>query len=227
MDKYIEQNHLETMNKYLPIIKEKPEVDLLIEMIRSNPEILNLLIDLIKQDKGNIKFYSEKVIRKMSETDPIYIYTHFRDIASFIESKNHFIQWGAIQTIANLIKVDTHKYFDTIYDMYFELINSDSMITAANVVGNAWKIIIPRPDLENDITKRLLNILNNTYYIDNKPSPECKNILIGHLIDCFGHYYHLSQNRMMIYEFVQKQQQNDRKSTVKKAISFLNDTIKT
>lgn len=221
MDLYTIHNHQDLMDKYVHMIQEKPEVESLIKMINTNQEILIVLIELIKQDKGSIKFYAEKIIRKMSEVEPIKVYPYFQEMIQFIDSPNHFIQWGTIQTIANLVTVDTNKYFDSFYDKYFDLINSSTMVTTANVLEHAWKIVLARPEFENDITKRLINIQNNTYYMHDEPSPECKNILIGHAIDCFDRYFDISKSKTMILKFVEDSMRNDRKSTVIKASKFI------
>ena len=110
-------------------------------------------------------------------------------MAALIGSPNSFIKWGAIITLSNLAAVDTENKFASVYEKYFGLIDADAMVTAANVVGNAWKTILSKPEYEQDITKRLLRIPENTYLYKGEPSPECRNILCGHAIDCFDKYF--------------------------------------
>jgi len=101
------------------------------------------------------------------------------------------------------------------------LIDSESMITAANVIGNAWKIIKKNPIHENDITRRMLRVSENTYLNKGLPSAECKNVLIGHVVDCFDKYYDVSSNKESITNFVIAQTDNPRPQVSKKAKAFL------
>ena len=101
------------------------------------------------------------------------------------------------------------------------MIDAEAMVTAANVIGNAWKIIMKKPEYEPDITKRILRIPDNTYLYKGEPSPECKNILCGHAIACFDKYFELSHSKEAILDFVAGQTNNPRKQTAKKAAAFL------
>lgn len=206
---------------WLAAIKDKPEFSSFVTTVVSNPEMIGVLLEIIRKDKGSTKFYCDKVIRKVSEMKPSLVYPYFKEIAQLIDSTNNFIKWGALLTISNLIPIDQERRFDAIYDKYFDLINSDSMITAATVAGNAWKFVQSWPEKENDITARMLRVLENTYLNKGKPSLECKNILIGHVIECFDKYFEVSGNQNKILEFVGGQKDNNRKSTAKKAAAFL------
>jgi len=94
------------------------------------------------------------------------------------------------------------------------------MITAANVVVNAWKVVINKPQFESDITRRMLSVPGIIYYYKGNPSPECNNVVCGHVIDCFEKYYSISENKSEILYFVKKQLLNSRKQVVKKAEKF-------
>lgn len=95
------------------------------------------------------------------------------------------------------------------------------MITAATVAGNAWEFVRALPEKENDITARMLRVLENTYLYKGKPSPECRNILIGYVSECFDKYFEVSGNQNRMLEFADGQKDNNRKSTAKKAAAFL------
>ena len=208
-------------DRWLALIKEKPDLARFSASVVSNPEIIAVLLEIIRQDKGSTKFYCDKVIRQFSETHPSLVYPYFQSIAGLIDSNNNYIKWGALQTIAKLIAVDTERQFDSIYEQYFDQIQSPSMITAATVVGNSWKVIMARPDKEDDITSRLMRVTENTYYGKGEPSPECRDILIGHVITCFGNYFAVSGNKSKILAFAEEQQANHRRSTAAKAAAFV------
>jgi len=91
------------------------------------------------------------------------------------------------------------------------------MMTATNVIDNAWKIVLHNPELEPDITRRLLAVQNNTYINKGRPSPECLNIVLGNVLDCFSKYYPISQNQPLILDFARSQLENTRRSVAKRA----------
>jgi hypothetical protein len=113
------------------------------------------------------------------------------------------------------------KIIEKIYEKYFSYLSSPTMITAANVVQNAYKIILSRPQLEKDITKKLLDIKNYTYYIKDEQSDECKNVLYGHMLDCFDKYFESSLMKKEIIDFAKEQLNNSKVSVAKKAQKFL------
>jgi len=202
-------------------LKKKPELNDFTEKVLADTGIIPALLKIMETDKGSVKFYCEKIIRKIGEKNPEVLDPYFEEIASLLDSPNNFLKWGAIITIANLAAADSEHKFAGIYEKYFSLLNSESMITAGNVVGNAWKIVLKDPGLEKDITERLLGVEKNIYLNKGRPSPECQNIMLGHVLDCFDKYYHLAGDKEKIIRFAAGQTKNPRKSVAQKAEAFL------
>lgn len=205
----------------LLLLKDKQPISEKVCWLRENPGIIPDLILMIRTDKGTAKFQCEKLLRTLSEENPEFVYPYFCDIAELTDSPNNFIKWGSIITLSNLVSVDKDLLFENIYDRYFSLLRSESMITAANIASNVWKIILYYPHFESDITNRLLNIGENTYFIKGDPSPECKNIMYGHVLDAFDRYFEHSTSQKKMMEFASRQRNNPRKSVAKKAQRFL------
>jgi hypothetical protein len=202
-------------------LKTKPDVLTLAQEITENPHSIADYLEIINYKRGSVKFLAEKVLRSISETDPDLLYPYFSEIAELLDSQNSFIKWGGIITLSNLVVADRDQKFLNIYDRYFSLLNSETMVTAANVAGNAWKIVERYPEREADITRRLLSVENNIYYHKGEPSPECNNVLYGHLIDCFVRYFQESVVKPEILAFVSRQQNNPRKKVAKAAQQFV------
>lgn len=202
-------------------LQNKPELEAFIREVLEQPELIPELFAFIKADRGSTKFFCGKIIRIVSERRPDLLYPYFDEVAALADSPNSFIKWGAIATLANLAAVDAENKFASIYGKYFGLIESEAMVTAANVVGNAWKIILNKPEHEQDITKRLLRIPKNPYLYKGEPSPECRNILCGHALDCFSKYFELAHDKNGILAFAFEQTHNPRKQVAKKAAAFL------
>lgn len=210
-----------TNAEFLKILDSKPTIEDLTDMVCCDTSWIPVLFDIIKSDSGSRKFACDKIIRKISEKDPKCIYPYFDEVADLISSSNSFIKWGAIVTLSNLVSVDSEEKFPPVYERYFDLIQSDAMITAANVVGNAWKIVDKYPQYETDITKRLLQVTEHVYLNKGELSPECQRILCGHVLDCFDRYYERSANQSDMIEFAKKLTDCSRHAVAKKAQDFL------
>lgn len=211
------------MDKELLIhqLKAKPDLTLLVSQAMESTGILNLLFEIVRTEPSSIKYVSSKIIRLVSEQQPELIYPHFEEVARWLHHKNSFIKWDAILTLSNLCAVDDDDKFLTIYQDYFGLIQDPQMITAANVIGNAWKIVIAKPELENDITRRLLDVPDTVYFNKGEPSPECNCIVCGQVLDSFEHYFERSKNQTLMIQFAEAQLCSSRKAVVKNAEKFL------
>ncbi len=204
-------------------LRGKPDLKDFLEMVQNDPAILPILLDIIQTDAGSTKFYCEKGIRYVSEQSPALLVPYFAEIAKMLESPNHFIQWGSIVTMSNLTVADDGGRFAGIYETYFSLIQSENMVGVANVIRNAWKIVRRYPEWEQDITRRMLRVRENTYYYDGKPSPECNNVLYGHMLYCFDQYFSSASDlsRENILAFATAQIENPRKAVAKAAGAFM------
>lgn len=189
-------------------------------MHHGDNRILDLL-ETIENDKGRDKFTCEKEIRSISESEPQQLYPYFDRIEALMDSTNNFIKWGAVITISNLVAVDIDRKFPPIYEKYFDLIKSDSMITAANAAGNAWKIVGKYPEYESDITNRLLEVADRVYINKGEVSPECQRILCGHVLDCFDKYFERSSVQDKMIGFAQGLTDCCRNTVADKAQRFL------
>lgn len=207
--------------QFKEMLKTKPDIFELADQCINNPDQITMLFDIINTEKSSIKFTCEKTIRIISDIEPSALYPYFDRLTSLLDSDNNFILWGAIISISDIVCVDEDNKFDNIFEKYFSYLSSPAMITAANVVQNAYKIILSKPKLEKEITKKLLGIKNYTYYIKDEASPECKNILYGHMLDCFDEYFKTSSMKKEIIEFAKEQLNNSRVTVVKKAEKFL------
>jgi hypothetical protein len=202
-------------------LREKPDLSQLVAEALADPSLIAELLYLVKTDKSSLKFACTKIIRVVSEQEPGLVYNYFDEIAGLIYHENSFIKWDGIIILSNLVCVDSSGKFEGYYQDYFDLIKAPQMITASNVVGNAWKIIISKPHLEGDITKRLLAIPGIVYINKGNPSPECNKIVCGQAIECFEKYFSMSGSQAEIISFVEGQLINSRKKIAKNAKAFL------
>ena len=202
-------------------LKALPNWDELPAEAANNPQLLNTLFEIVRSEHSSIRYGCTKTLRILSEQQPEKIYPHFDDAADWLRDSNSFVKWDGILTLANLAAVDTQHRFASIYEEYFGLLRDSKMVTAANVAGNAWKIVQAQPAWEPDITKRLLEVPQIVYLHHGEPSAECNRVMCGHVLDCFDHYFDLSKNQQAMICFARSQLNSSRKSVAKKAARFL------
>ncbi|MBV1709901.1 MAG: hypothetical protein KMY54_08570 [Erysipelothrix sp.] len=202
-------------------LKTKPDLNLFTVEVIENTTILNSLFEIVLTEISSIRYACTKIIRMVSEQKPETVYPYFEDIVKWLDQKNSFIKGDGILTLSNLSAVDHEDKFKAIYQDYFALIKDPQMITAANVVGNAWKIVLAKPEMESDITRRLLEVPNIIYINKDEPSPECNCIVCGKVLECFEHYFDYSGNQSAMINFAEGQLCSHRKSVAKIAEKFL------
>ncbi len=202
-------------------LKETRNLDWLLTEAENEPQLLNMLFEIIQSDHSALRYSCSKTLRILSEQQPDKIYPYFSDAVNWLQNPNSFIKWDGILILANLAAVDTQHRFASIYEEYFGLIRDSKMVTAANVAGNAWKIVQAMPEWEADITQRLLEVPQIVYLHHGEPSPECSRVMCGHVLDCFDRYFDLSQNQQAMLCFAHTQLSSSRKSVAQKAALFL------
>lgn len=209
------------VEEFTEILAEKPTIEVLTDIVLKDTRWIPIMFNIIKNDKGTHKFICGKILLKISENHPLPLYPYFDQIDEMIDSSNNFIKWGAIVTLSNLVTVDEEHKFIPIYERYFDIIKSDAMITAANVAGNAWKIVKKYPQYERETTRRLLEATRQMYLNKGQPSPECQRILCGHVLDSFDKYFQLSSEKEKMIRFAEELTKCSRKAVATKAIAFL------
>jgi hypothetical protein len=190
------------------------------ELIRS-PENIPQALEGLNNRKGSIKFGCDKILRLISERRPNLLYPHFEAFVEKLDSDNSILKWGAILVIANLAAVDTESKFENIFNRYFSPITDESMITAANIIGNSWKIAFSKPHLVKKITAEILKAENTNYRSKGEISPECNKIVCGYAIDSCDKFYDKISDQKPVVEFVKRQLSNTRKAVARKAEKFL------
>ncbi len=184
--------------------------------IVKNKKLLSEVIKGITSDKPEIKYKSGKTLMILSEENPKLLYSKWDHFVTLLDSENTFMKSIGITILSNLTRVDTKNKFDKLFNNFYKLLDCESMITAAYLVGHSGTIAKAKPKLQNKITNKLLSI-DETHH-----SSECKNIIKGKAILSLGQYFEEAKNKKKIIEFVKKELKNTRPATRKKAEKFLN-----
>jgi len=202
-------------------LKDKTTLDQLAQEVIDHTELIDHLLEIIQSDRSSVKFNAEKVLRAVSEQKPGLLLPYFEQIAALTHSQNNFIKWGAITTLSNLFMADAERKFEPYLPHYLALVKSDNMITAANTVGNLWKLVQAYPDREKQITKLLLSVPEIVYLYKDSPSPECNRVVCGHVLDCFSRYFKVSGSQPEMLAFAESQLNSSRSALAKKAAAFI------
>ena len=164
--------------------KQETDAENIVERVMQNPELLFELLDGIASTKAKERFGSAKILRTISERNPRVLYSNWDFFVKLLENKNRILKWIVIDIIANLTAVDSQNLFDSLFKNFYGCLYEGNLITAAHVVDNSGKIALAKPELQDKITKELLNGEKIPV-----PTKECRNILIGKTIETFQVYY--------------------------------------
>lgn len=204
------------MDLLIQVASKQHPKEKIAERVIKNPELLIELFNGLGYKSANIKYGCEKVLRIISALKPEILYPYFDRFVGMMNGNVTFHKWGAIIIISNLAGVDTAGKIDEIFKKYFAPVKGPVMITAANIIGNSYKIALAKPSMADKIANEILKIEKAGY-----ETGECVNVAIGHAIDSFMNFFHVVQKKKKITEFVKKQLRNKRPAVKKKAEKFL------
>jgi hypothetical protein len=201
--------------------ERRANISALVDQIIKESDGIEKLVVALQVEQGAKKYAYEKALRLISERRPELIYPYFDVFCRLLDSGNNFLKWGAIRTIANLTAVDAGNKFNAIFQKYFSPIAGPTMITAANIMGSAAVITAAKPMLVDSITNEILKVEKAKYQAKGRPSPECRNVAIGHAINALDKFFNMVSDKPAVISFVKRQLKNTRKPVAKKAENFI------
>jgi hypothetical protein len=212
----VEQRHIAEL-----LEAKGSDKQLLTKEAARNPALIGDLVSCLDAAKTSVRYSCEKILRALSEKKPDLVYPYYDTFVALLSNPNSFLKWGAIITIANLAKVDHEHKFDTILDKYYGPIRGPVLITAANIIGHAWKIALARPDLADKIARWIVTTEDAVYRHHGEISSDCKNVACAHAIDCLDRFVDRIQDKKPVIDFVRRQLGNPQEEVSKKARRFL------
>jgi hypothetical protein len=132
-----------------------------------------------------------------------------------LNSTNTFLKCDGVLILGHLARADSENKMQHLFDKLYSLLDDESMITAANLIGVSAIIAKAKPELQTRITNKLLSI-DRTHH-----GSECKNVLKGHAIVALDTYFKDSKDKKRILDFMRVELKNTRPSTRGKAEKFL------
>ena len=170
------------------------------------------LLEALKSKDDTERYNSFEVLLRLSEEQPDLLYPRWDFLVDMLDSDNAYWKLIAVRLIANLTRADTENRFEQIFDKYYNLLN-DSVIVAGHITANSGKIARAKPELQAEITDRLLDI--------DETGQKHKDLIKAGAIDSFSEYFEESGDKEKIIGFVKQQLDCESPKTRKKAKEFL------
>lgn len=187
----------------------------LVDDVRENLSLLPEIIEGISSNNKRMKNACARVVQLLSAEYPEKFYPHIDIFIRQLDGDDTILKWIAIDTICNLASVDRDNTVSGLLNKFFVFLSDDSMITAAHVIENIWKIAKAKPEYQKQIVNQLLRVARIPR------NEECRNILLGKTIMTFAQLYNQIEEKKKVYSFVERQTNNQRSGTRTKAVKFL------
>jgi hypothetical protein len=182
---------------------------------RNDQAFLSVLVEGLSDKQERVGYNCLRALLLVAEEPPELLYPHWHVFVELLGSDNTYFKLRGANVIAAIIGADTEDRFEQIFDVYYDLLDDKSVITAAYIAGNSGPIAKAKPGLRSRITNRLLSI-------DQTHHPlERRDLIKASVIEAFGQYFEESDRQAEILEFVTAQLDSRSPKTRKLARAFL------
>jgi hypothetical protein len=200
----------------LPALNDKnADIQSIAQKAMEDKNLLSELLNGLTSRKETFRYNCFKALMLISEERGQVLYPQWDYFVGHLSSDNTYRKISALQLMANLTKVDTEKRFEEAFDQYYALLDDKSMITAVYVARSSGRIVRAKPELEAEITDRLLSI-DETHHESDR-----KDLIKSGAIEAFNEYLEAAKDKDRILEFVSGQLEGKSPKTRKLAKEFL------
>lgn len=200
----------------LPEMNNKDvDIEAVAEKALADSELFSETLDGFTSKTETLRYNCHKMLMRISEKNGEFLYPKWDYFVEFLSSDNSYRKMSASQIIANLTKVDKENRFEKIVDKYYGLLDDKSMIVAIYVASGSGEIVRAKPQLEREITNRLLDI-DKTHHAEGR-----KLLIKAGAIEAFDKYFTEAADKERILAFVRGEQSCDSPKTRKIAQDFL------
>ena len=197
----------------LDLEKRTPEAERTAAEATKDGKALSELLDGLLVKKCAVRYKNFKAVYLVSEDYPEVLYPKWAFFENMLTSKNNTYKFYAIHVLANLAKADKAGKFEKIFDQFYDILNGDALVPACHVAYVSSKIAKAKPELTDEITKRLLNIGKATY--------KHVELVKANAVKAFSEYFDKITDKDQVLPLV-KELQNSKSSRAKKeATAFL------
>lgn len=147
---------------------------------------------------------------------PEAVYPYFDRFVELLKSQNKILKCTAIDVIGLLSKVDKENKVDAMVGKLTTLVKEGKLITANHAISALSAIASAKPRFKQKVAGAFLKAEQYNY-----ETTECKNIVLGKVIEAIRPIAADVTSKNEIMGFVKRQTRNARNSTRKKAQQFL------
>ena len=160
-----------------------------------------------------IKYACAKQSIIVSQDKPDQLYPDIDFFIKLLDSPNNIIKWTAIRVIGNLSRADREDKVSFILPRMLDFLRSGKLITVNNTILALTEIAKSKPEHSDRIMDELLKI--EDFRLE---TTECTNIAVGKTLIAFDRLKGLIKDKRKIIPFIEKQKNNPRNATRKKAL---------
>jgi hypothetical protein len=199
------------------LMKKQDEQSLneLMQQVSVDPTYIQSLIETL-DDKTTARLKAAKKLQLISQANPSLLYPFFDVFVKLLDSTSSVLLWNGIIILSHLVKVDTEKRFDNIFDRYYKHLWDGKLVTAANILASSGRIARYRPDMDGKITTELLKV-----DLIPLPTAECREVARGHVLTSLAECSDLLKDNRTVRDFILRCSSSHRPAVKKKAEDLL------
>ena len=193
----------------------RPEI--IAETALEDEQLLQALLNGISPEskKAPLRENCSQALMHMAENWPEVLLPHWGYFVGLLKSDNGFSKYAALYIITSLIKADETGLFEKAFNVYYGLLDDESVMVASHAAGASGRIAKAKPALQSKITKRLLEV-DKTHFDANR-----QGLIKGYVIEALDEYFEVSKDKAKILAFVKQQMDCHSPKTRKLAKAFL------
>ncbi len=199
----------------------------LYKTVECNFDLMPDVLNGVASPKAAVRYGCAAVLMILSDKHPEQLYPYMDNFIALLDSQYRILTWNAMSSIANLCSLDKEKKFDAAFDKFFGLLNSEYLVTVANVVGNSAKIVQAKPYLIPMVTEQLLKV--EKHATSPHLTEECKRVLAEITLESFTQFFDglTAEDKAKVLAFAKRCAKSPRARLKTKAELFLKNWSQT
>ncbi len=168
------------------------------------------------QAGGREKFQVAKNLLLAAQERPYEFAPQWKEILSLVQSDNAIIQWTGIDLIASCAPELSAKQSERCLQELLGLLENPTLITTNHIIVALESFARSKPSLQSQLLPILLSLDQKHF-----ETSECRNIVIGKVIESLPTFASKPSARKSILRFLKTHSNNRRPATAKKAVNLL------
>jgi hypothetical protein len=195
--------------------KEQPHLAEAAQLALADREAFDAILAGLVAQNDVYRYNCFQTLYRLGEEQPQALYPAWDYFVRLLDSDNSYHRSIGAQLLADLVRADVDNRLEGIFDRYFDLLEDDKIVTARQFAQHVGRIARARPELQSQITARLLAV-DGTHHTDSR-----KDLLKGDVIAALDEFFDQSADQERILAFVEQQLACSSPRTRKAAQAFL------